>query len=70
MVAQLKENEEIKANKPLFNRALKRTIFLYQLDTFTDKDGYINLKIEKINNKKKVLRLLQIFNRLKIFYIE
>lgn len=67
MVAQLKENEEIKANKPLFNRALKRTIFLYQLDTFTDKDGYINLKIEKINNKKKSITAFTNFQQAKNF---
>ncbi len=53
LIAQLKESEEIKRNKPVFNRALRRTLFNYQLASFVDKDGYINLKIEKADARKK-----------------
>lgn len=57
LIAQLKESEEIKRNKPIYNRALRKTIFTYQLQSFTDDDGYINLKIEKaaINNATPIL---------------
>jgi len=53
LIAQLKESEEIKQNKPMFNHALKRTIFQYQLASFIDDDGYINLKVEKADLRKK-----------------
>lgn len=47
LVALLKESEEIKRNKPVFNRAQRRTIFTHALYSFTDKNGYINLTIDK-----------------------
>ena len=53
LVALLKESAEIKKNKPLFNRALRRTLFNYQLNQFVDDNGYINLKIEKADGRKK-----------------
>lgn len=53
LLALLKESAEIKKNKPLFNRALRRTLFNYQLNSFVDEKGYINLKIEKANGKKR-----------------
>lgn len=53
LVALLKENEEIKRNKPIFNRALKRNIFTHALYSFTDDNKYINLGIAKIDNRKK-----------------
>ncbi|WP_296384038.1 exonuclease domain-containing protein [Winogradskyella sp.] len=49
LAALLKESEEIKKNKPFFNRALRRTIFTHALYNFKDKNGYINLKIDKAN---------------------
>lgn len=55
LIALLKESEEIKSNKPLFNRALRRTIFSHQLTSYSDKDGYINLKIEKSDARKKAI---------------
>ena len=53
LVALLKESEEIKRNKPLFNRALRRNIFTHALYHFTDSNGYINLKIDKADGRKK-----------------
>ncbi|MFS4483149.1 exonuclease domain-containing protein [Hyunsoonleella sp. 2307UL5-6] len=53
LVALLKENEEIKRNKPIFNRALKRNIFTHALYSFIDDNKYINLSIAKIDNRKK-----------------
>mgnify|MGYP002620414302 CR=1 FL=1 len=53
LIAMLKESEEIKINKPIYNRALRRTIYQYQLNSFTDENGYINLCIEKADARKK-----------------
>ena len=53
LAALLKESEEIKHNKPVYNRALRRTIFTHALYSFTDNDGYINLKIDKADGRKK-----------------
>ncbi|MCL5127896.1 exonuclease domain-containing protein [Algibacter sp. L4_22] len=53
LVALLKENEEIKQNKPLFNRALRRSIFTHALYSFVDENNYINLKIDVADGRKK-----------------
>lgn len=53
LIALLKENEEIKHNKPKYNKALKKSIFNFALYQFTDEDGYINLKIGKADAGKK-----------------
>lgn len=55
LIAQLKESQEIKKNKPIFNRALRRTFFSYQLTSFTDEDGYLNLRVEKASSKKDAI---------------
>jgi|TARA_R110000851_G_scaffold77514_1_gene170320 DNA polymerase III subunit epsilon len=55
LVALLKETEEIKQNKPLFNRTHRRTLFTHQLTSFVDEKGYINLKIEKADARKKAI---------------
>ncbi|WP_204345500.1 exonuclease domain-containing protein [Psychroserpens algicola] len=47
LVALLKESAEIKRNKPIYNRALRRNIFTHALYSFVDDHGYINLKIDK-----------------------
>ncbi len=52
LIAQLKENEEIKINKPIYNRALRKTLYQYQLNRFLDQEGYINLKVEKADARK------------------
>lgn len=53
LIALLKENEEIKQNKPKYNKALKRSIFNYALYQFTDENGYINLQIGKADARKQ-----------------
>lgn len=55
LIAQLKESEEIKQNKPIYNRALRKTLFSHQLSSFKDDLGYINLKIEKADGRKKAI---------------
>tara|TARA_R110000868_G_scaffold91812_2_gene254396 strand:+ start:10790 stop:11995 length:1206 start_codon:yes stop_codon:yes gene_type:complete len=53
LVALLKESEEIKRNKPIYNRAIRSTVFTHALYSFTDEDNYINLKIDKVDGRKK-----------------
>ncbi len=53
LIAQLKESEEIKHNKPLFNRALRKSIYSYQLGMSIDEKGYRQLKIEKADSRKQ-----------------
>ncbi|WP_345274877.1 exonuclease domain-containing protein [Flaviramulus aquimarinus] len=53
LVALLKESEEIKRIKPIFNRALRRSIFTHALYSFTDEGGYLNLKIDITDGRKK-----------------
>jgi DNA polymerase III subunit epsilon len=53
LIALLKECQEVKVNKPILNRAQKKTIFPLSLYPFTDKDGYIALKIDKTDGRKK-----------------
>ena len=55
LIALLKECEEIKQNKPLYNRGLRRTLFTHQLTSFVDENGYINLKIEKADGRKNAI---------------
>ncbi|MHA7058966.1 exonuclease domain-containing protein [Aquimarina sp. M1] len=52
LLALLKENEEIKLNKPKYNRSLKRTKFDQALYKFTDDHGYINLIVKKADRRK------------------
>lgn len=53
LIALLKECEEIKVNAPALNRAQKKTLFPFALYSFKDKDGYLNLKIDKADARKK-----------------
>lgn len=53
LVALLKESEEIKRNKPIHNRALRRHIFTHALYSYQDDKGYTILHIDAANNEKK-----------------
>ena len=55
LVALLKESEEIKRVKPIFNRALRRNIFTHALYSFKDENGYLNLKIDTADGRKKAI---------------
>lgn len=67
LIAQLKESEEIKQNKPIFNHALKRTLYEYQLSSFKDTNGYINLKIEKADEGKNAINTFSNYQQAKLF---
>jgi DNA polymerase-3 subunit epsilon len=53
LVALLKESEEIKINKPIYNRAQRKSIFQWALYEVLDDKGYLNLKLQKADSRKK-----------------
>ncbi len=53
LIALLKESEEIKIHKPIYNRAQRKNIFTLALYVETDKKGYLNLKIQKTDGRRK-----------------
>lgn len=55
LIALLKESEEIKINKPVYNRAQRKSIFQWALYATKDEQGYIRLSVEKADGRKKEL---------------
>ena len=53
LIALLKESQEIKINKPILNRAQRKSIFQYALYAEKDEKGYLNLKIQKADGRKR-----------------
>jgi len=53
LVALLKESEEIKINKPIYNRAQRKSIFQWALYEVLDENGYLNLRLEKPTAEKR-----------------
>jgi DNA polymerase-3 subunit epsilon len=53
LIALLKESEEIKINKPIYNRAQRKNIFLHSLYCEKNADGYLSLFIQKTDYRKK-----------------
>ena len=53
LIALLKESDEIKINKPIHNRAQRKTIFQYALYAEQDDKGYLNLILQKADGRKK-----------------
>ncbi|MCG2612050.1 GIY-YIG nuclease family protein [Flavobacterium sp. SM15] len=53
LIALLKESEEIKINKPIYNRSQRKTIFPYALYAEKDENGYLALKLHKTDGRKK-----------------
>ncbi|WP_313807517.1 exonuclease domain-containing protein [Flavobacterium sp.] len=53
LIALLKESEEIKVNKPIYNRSQRKTIFPYALYAEKDENGYLALKLQKTDGRKK-----------------
>jgi len=52
LIALLKESSEIKLNKPVYNRAQRRTGFQWGIFSYTDNNGYINFRFGPINNEE------------------
>lgn len=53
LIALLKESEEIKINKPIYNRSQRKTIFQWALYAVKDENGYIALRLQKADGRKK-----------------
>lgn len=53
LIALLKECQEIKVNKPVLNRAQKKTVYPYSIYAEKNSSGYISLKLEKTDGRKK-----------------
>ncbi len=53
LIALLKESEEIKKNKPILNRAQRKTLFNLALYSEKNQDGYLMLKLQKTDGRKK-----------------
>ena len=53
LIALLKESEEIKINKPIYNRAQRKSIFQWALYAEKDVNGYLALKLQKADGRKK-----------------
>ncbi len=53
LVALLKESEEIKINKPIYNRAQRRSIFQWALYEVLNDKGYLSLQLQKADGRKK-----------------
>ena len=52
LIALLKESEEIKVNKPAYNRALRKMVFPWSLYSKLDQNGYLAVVIEKSDLRK------------------
>jgi DNA polymerase-3 subunit epsilon len=50
LIALLKESFEIKLNKPVYNRAQRRTGFQWGIFSFIDQNGYMNYRYGQIND--------------------
>jgi DNA polymerase-3 subunit epsilon len=50
LIALLKESAEIKINKPVYNRAQRRTGFQYGIYTWYDEKGYINFRYGSLDD--------------------
>ena len=53
LIALLKESEEIKINKPIYNVAQRKSIFQYALYENLTNEGYLSLTIGKADGRKK-----------------
>jgi DNA polymerase III subunit epsilon len=51
LVALLKESDEIKEYKPVYNRSQRRSVFPYGLFSYYNENGYLCLKVEKIRDE-------------------
>ncbi len=53
LIALLKECQEIKINKPVYNRSQKKTIFPWAIYVERNTQGYLCLKLHKTDGRKK-----------------
>lgn len=53
LIAMLKECEEIKVNKPKYNRSQKKSTFDWAIYETLDSNGYLRLQLQKADSRKK-----------------
>lgn len=53
LIALLKESDEIKKNKPIYNRAQRRSCFSWGIYFHRDEKGYINFRFNNIKEDKQ-----------------
>ena len=61
LVALLLESDEIKANKPFYNRSQRRSASGYGIFSFEDDNGYLHLQVKKNRRRIHSPYLLQFF---------
>jgi len=53
LIALLKESEEIKKNRPIYNRSTRKKTLSWAIYAEKDTNGYLNLKLQKADGRKK-----------------
>ncbi|WP_281228856.1 exonuclease domain-containing protein [Flavobacterium aquiphilum] len=53
LIALLKESEEIKKNRPIYNRSTRKKTLSWAIYAEKDQNGYLNLKLQKADGRKK-----------------
>ena len=56
LIAQLKESQEIKINRPIYNRMSPKSNFSWAVYAEKDVNGYLNLKLQKADGRKKEIK--------------
>ncbi len=56
LIALLKESEEIKINRPIYNRMSPKSNFSWSIYAEKDANGYLNLKLQKADGRKKEVK--------------
>jgi DNA polymerase-3 subunit epsilon len=62
LIALLKESNQVKLHKPIFNKKLRKIIYPYALYKSIDKNNYINLTISKISSGRDPLTTFKNMN--------
>jgi DNA polymerase III subunit epsilon len=65
LIALLRESQEIKENKPLYNRAQRRTGFQWGIYYYYDNNGYLNFEYKQVNSDEAPLSLFTSRNKVK-----
>lgn len=56
LIALLKESEEIKIHRPIYNRMSPKSNFSWAIYAEKDANGYLNLKLQKTDGRKKEIK--------------
>jgi len=56
LIALLKESQEIKIHRPIYNRMSPKSNFSWAIYAEKDADGYLNLKLQKADGRKKEVK--------------